>query len=291
MIRQLLNFNKFIPPRKKGKDVYTVYLITHKPTNLLYVGRYLGDLEERLSQHLNGYGSVSISSLVNNGATRCDFDIEVLTVCANAKDACVMESYYVNLYETHFPYGLNVERNSSSWTNYKRDYYVYKNNGWCTGWMTFNWKGKKYNFKPNNIQMHIENIAKYQRYLPGVVDPKVMSARLIGRFSFKKTIDERGEAFYAARQEQKIRRNSGNLTQNEINGHKKLKYTQTKIWEERTPEEKKALYKKSLGLSNERMKCPVCGVESTSSNIKRYHLRGKCADEYNKQSNQNKEHN
>lgn len=266
----------------------TIYLITHGPTGLQYIGQTNGPVECRFYEHMNGWGALTIIALMNSGYTANDFKLDILDTCWDYKEANDLETHYIRLFETGFPTGLNLERSSNLGISFKRDYALYNDRGWCTSWLSDRYVSKSKQRKYINTQLQdiIDIWSRYQRYLPDMVsDAKNTSywkirIKAVERYQ----TDEGRQQMMVGRKKLQDRRANGDSTEKEKLADTKRKSTQKRIWDERSSEERSELHAKSIGVSNVRMVCPVCGVESTRANILRYHIRGKCADAYNNQN-------
>lgn len=80
-----------------------VYKITNTENNLVYIGQTKGKLIARLKKHINSSKNLRKTNKFHSairllGADK--FHIELLSVCKNQEDLDIMETFYIDLYDS-----------------------------------------------------------------------------------------------------------------------------------------------------------------------------------------------
>ncbi len=269
-----------------GDGSYNIYLITHEKTGLQYVGQFHGDIQMRFLQHMNFCGSLIIELLLRNSYKPSEFNIQLLQSVSSRREANSAEAYFTRMIGTNFPFGMNIERAPCMYGKFCESYRTYRERGWDTSLLIGDLR--KTNQKKTLLQDQIEKIAQFQRCELLDVDRNRRSsfswARQVGTHNF---IVDNNEKFMNGRKKLQDRRKNGGSTQMEKDADEKKKFTIKDFWSKIDKDKKSERLDRSLNRANERIRCPVCGIESNRSNITRYHIRGKCKDAFDKINQQN----
>ena len=103
-----------------SKNYGCIYCIVHIPTGGMYIGKSVRHPNVRFVEHMHGYGSLAIWELILAGEPISNFELSILeeNVIGN-KDSNDREAYFVKLYNTTFPFGLNLGFGNSTYQKYK----------------------------------------------------------------------------------------------------------------------------------------------------------------------------
>lgn len=223
-----------------------VYLITHKPSGLLYVGVHALHARIRFEEHLHGFGSKMIYELVLAGATREDFTLEILGSYKDADEACAAETHFVHLYNTKFPNGMNVERASSSYQKMLQMLEEYSSNGFDASIITSHLVYNYWKNPPNTpIQNQIETLAHFQTInnVPSEKEWRQIRGKLSHSCAMKNAIAEGTSGFREGRKKLKQRMAMGVFTEAELAAQASRSESTSRAWSERSAEERVEILK------------------------------------------------
>lgn len=264
-------------------DKFEIYLITHSKSGLLYVGMAKNDARIRFTEHMLGYGAISIADMLKGGADPSEFSMEVIGNATSCKEAKELESYFVNLYETAYPKGLNVERATSTFKKFSVEFEKYIKSGWCVSLLNQLVHNRWKPAKESNMQNMIELLARNQSTESMLTCNEVarMNAKFRQKYSLMETIRVNGEGFRNGREKYKQRVQNKQFTEAELLAIKSRSSLIKSAWKSKTEEERLLQYSKGLDSMNcVKIECEYCGRFFTVANMSRHYK--KCKNENHK---------
>lgn len=223
-----------------------VYLITHIPSGLQYVGMHLQHANIRFESHMLGFGAKMIYNLIQDGYTREDFKLEILECCSSEIIVKERETYWISVFNTEYPFGLNAERATSTFKKYNRYFNDYLQQRWDLKYLLIllfnNWKIQN-NTKTQNS---IEKFVKYQSNDCEIEFTEKLRQKYRQKYSIMETLRTNNKKFLLGRKKMKDRMNKGEFTEAEKNAFAKKSDKQKEVWSARSEEEKMNILCKTM---------------------------------------------
>lgn len=227
-------------------DYGAIYMITHIPSAKSYIGKSHRHPEVRFAEHLYGYGSISIWNLVCHGATASDFKLEVLARNIPPEERDTMEQYYVALYNTAFPHGLNTGFATPTYIKYNNELLEHLEKGFCVKLLDIDVHNSWVKSKPTELQEFIDLKCKNQTDVNPITFAEMEKWRINRRkgYSAMNTFRTKDMSeFFKGRAENYARIRRKEFTQAELDSQKLNSERVKKVWDSRTPEERVKILK------------------------------------------------
>jgi hypothetical protein len=220
-----------------------LYRIFHKPSGLFYIGIHNKHALIRFEEHLHGFGSIAIASLVEDGATRNDFELQIISSHQTPKKSREAESALIEDMETFWPLGLNTGNRISSFKVFKRLEGEYREQGWCL--KDLDLEVSKLKIRKNSaLQDRIEMLAKNQNFEKclSIFETERLRHRFRISYAGKENFASKDMSkFFEARGKEYERMRTGNKTEAEKIAALGRSSSMKKVWGERDPHEKIAI--------------------------------------------------
>lgn len=211
-----------------------LYLITHLPSGLFYVGVHVNHAAIRFEEHMHGFGSIAIAEILKNGGDRHDFDLLILSAHETTSAARAAETKLIRELNTAWPNGLNTGNRISSWKIFIQKRKEYQERGWCVIGLE---NQVCFGHRPlTEMQSQIERMAKNQTSVKMIEADAMERLRATARRSYasRENFQTKDMSnFFAARAKEHDRMRAGNKTDAELIAASGRSKSMLVVWENR----------------------------------------------------------